>query len=241
MTLDVNLSPTSLTIEANGAAVASGGTVAAGCYDVSVDNSYEEDAGMGTGYPPAPGFEITGPGVALPPNSLSSQQMGLDELAEASFGPYVFQSGGTYTVEDTTSSLSVSFTATGSGSSSCGVTSGGGSGVSESGTAMTSTTSMTATTPKSAPKVIGTIDATLIAGSRPSLRLDGRLAKTLKPGLYTIVIDDHSKKTRLIIGKGSKISRTLSGATVTHSVVFSAGTWYVESTTHGPKSSIIVS
>jgi hypothetical protein len=244
MTLDVNLSPTSLTIEVDGSTVASGSTVAAGCYIVSVDNSYEEDAGMGAGYPPAPGLEIMGPGVDLPPNSLSSQQMGLDELAEASFGPYVFQSGGAYTIEDTTSSLSVNFTATGSGSTSCALTSGGGSTVSGSGTTMGSTTSMASTTSTAATKVIGKIDTTVSASGELLLVLDGHPVRTLKPGRYTFVIEDHSHRAGLIIGEGSETHLTLSGAAfvgkVTRSITFSEGTWYVESTVHGPKRSLTV-
>jgi hypothetical protein len=69
--------------------------------------------------------------------------------------------------------------------------------------------------------------------------------KTLKPGLYTIVIEDHSAKAGLIVGEGSKKRLDLSGVAfvgkVTHQVSFSAGTWYVEGTTSGSKTSFVVS
>jgi hypothetical protein len=68
--------------------------------------------------------------------------------------------------------------------------------------------------------------------------------KTLKPGVYKIVITDHSKKAGLIIGEGTKHPLTLSGVAavgkVTHSVTFRAGKWYFEPTTHGPKTSFVV-
>lgn len=243
MALDINVSPSALTVMLNNAPVASGTTVPGGCYNVVVDSSYpdaENEDGLTS-------LTIAGPnGYVIDPNELilnetaKSLAGGEPETATTlNAGLFVFQPGstytiGTYTSPEGTSSPLASFTATGSGTLSflsCDSTP----------TTGPTTAPSTTTSPPKAQKAIGTIDATVNATGTPVLVLGGHVVKTLKPGLYTIVVD---VKAGLIIADGTK--RHLNPSSLAfigkgrHSVSFSADTWYIQSTS-GWETTFVVS
>ena len=197
-----------------------------------VSDSYAPDAGEGNG--PAPSFTVSGPGGYLvPPDDLITTQAEQDPITN--FGPYVFPSGGTYTIADATSSSSVSFMTTGSGSLSC----------ASSATGPTDISSKLPTTSKAksnSAKVIGTIEATVGAAGHPSLVLGGHALKRLKPGRYTIVV---AVKAGLIIADGSKSHLNPNSLAFLgkgrHALTLAADTWYVESTTSSWETTFVVS
>jgi hypothetical protein len=87
------------------------------------------------------------------------------------------------------------------------------------------------------------VAAVVSSAGKPSLSLGGKPLKTLKAGRYTVTVQDNSKKAGLFIGVGTK-TLTLSGIAATgkstHSVSFTKGKWFVETTLHGVKTYISV-
>ena len=67
----------------------------------------------------------------------------------------------------------------------------------------------------------------------------GKTVKQLKAGRYTISVQDRSNKAGLILWKLGSHAMTISGATATGpksaSVTLSAGKWFVEPSTSGPR------
>jgi hypothetical protein len=236
--IDVSVSLTSMTVQYAGSTLpTSGGTVPQGCYVVVVDDNIPEGFTQ-------PNFEMTG--LDVPDPDLASTDMGPD--AVSNFGPEALVSGTTYTVANTTySGQSVSFSASGNGSTSCASSSSSPTTASTPITTPNTTPTTPATTPTvtiTPPKLKGTLSGTVSAVGRATLTLGGKSVKTLKTGLYKIVVDDHSTKAGLFLGEGSKTKVTLSGIAetgkTTHSVTFTSGTWWVETTNHRPKTAFTV-
>ncbi len=222
---------------ADGTVVGSGTPVPAGSYTVLVyddPNTY-----------PNPRFTINGPGVAVS-SDLNSTGMGLDE--PASLGPYTFQTSSTYTVEDTnmgaSSLVTFTTTATSGGSSSTVTSTASSSTVATTTTMMTTTTTATTTTTPSVAKTLGTLKGSVSAAGKAALSFDGKAPKRVKAGRYKVTVVDHSRKAGLFLGEASKHTLTLSGlaalGTSTHTVSLSAGKWFFEASSSGPKSSFTV-
>ena len=234
------VSPTSLQVTlADGTVVKSGGTIPAGSYLVLV---YDPAAGGDAN----PNTTINGPGVGLSSN-LNSTGMGIDY--PSTFGPYTFQTSSSYSVEDTNlgaSSLitfATTATATASGGSgSGGTTTSSGGGSTGGGQSTTTTTSSSAGSKTST--MVGTLKGSVTASGKAALSFDGKAVKALKAGRYKVTAVDHSKKSGLIVGHGSAQPITISGAaavgTSSRSITLSAGKWFFEASTHGPKTAFSV-
>jgi hypothetical protein len=208
-----------------------GGSVPAGSYQVLV---YDQNDNMN------PQFVMSGPGVSINSN-LNTTGMGLD--IPETFGPYTFSQGASYTVSDSnvgsSSALSFSISAAGSGSSGGGSgssgggsTSGGGGGTTSSGggTSGGSGGGTTGTTVK----MLGTLTASLSASGKTGLKLSGRTVKSLKPGRYTFKIP---AKTTLILGKTGGGTSKLKGS---KTMTLSKGEYFLEGTSKGPHFSFSV-
>jgi hypothetical protein len=231
-TLDITYtSAKSLQVKLSDGTVAGSGTlVPAGTYMVLV---YDDP-----GTDPNPKLTINGPGVAVS-SDLNSTGMGIDQ--PATLGPYTFQTSSSYTVEDTTIGASslITFTTTATSGTSGGTTSTVPSGSTGSGQT-TTTTATTTTTPASKKvKPLGTLKGSVSASGKPTLTFGGKTLKSLKAGLYSVSVADHSKKAGLILGQSSKHAITLSGAaavgTSVRTVTLSAGKSFFEASTSGPK------
>ena len=76
-------------------------------------------------------------------------------------------------------------------------------------------------------------------GKKPMLTQDGKPVKTLKAGRYSVVVGDLSTKAGLMIGHGKVKPTTLSAATATgtstRTLKLTAGKWFIEGSTKGPK------
>jgi hypothetical protein len=214
----------------NGAAVASGSTIPAGSYQLLVDDPDDTN----------PNFIMTGPGVNISSN-LNSSGMGIDR--PAFFGPYVLPTSSTYTLEDGNigASTAITFTTAATAATTGGSGSSGFSSVSSSGSSA-STASGTSTSSSSgskAVKVLGTLTGSVSAAGKPTLTSGGKTVKSLKAGLYKVMVEDHSKRARLIVEKLGFSAMTLSGtASVgvsSHNLTLSAGKWFFAVSTGGPK------
>ena len=188
------------------------------------------------GTDPNPKLTINGPGVAAS-SDLNSTGMGIDQ--PATLGPYTFQTSSSYTVEDSTIGASslVTFATTATTGTSGGSTSTGSSGSTGSGQTTTVTTS---TTPASKNvRLLGTLKGSVSASGKPALTFGGKTLKTLKAGLYSVTVADHSKKAGLILGQISKHAITLSGVAVlgtsTRTITLSAARSFFEASAKGPK------
>jgi hypothetical protein len=227
--------------QGTGAAVASGSTIPAGTYTITV----KDDPNTGDLNPL---FTINGPGVSLA-NNLNSSGMGID--ATSTFGPYTFQANATYTIEDTNlgsstlvtvmtsasssgTSTSPAATATAPASTTSGASASGGSsssGSSGKGTSQSKGGSSTTSTTH------GALEATITLSAKATLTLDGRAVKTLAPGTYTVKLVDHAKTTALVIGRSGHASISLAGSrgTSSYSVKLSSGRWYFSAGSKGKK------
>lgn len=241
--------PTSLQVSlAGGGAVNSGTVIPAGSYMVTVN----DDTSTGD---LNPNLTISGPGVSLSSN-LNSTGMGIDD--PSTFGPYTFQTSSSYSVEDSNlgSSTLVTFTttatasATGSSSSGSTPTSGSSTGSSSSngsssnppesntGTSSSTSGSKTAT-------MLGTLSASVSALGKTTLSYEGKTAKTLKAGVYTVTIELHSDKVGLLLGEVSKhgvdtLRRAAMAGKSSRTVTLSVGRWFVEASTSDPKTYVSV-
>jgi hypothetical protein len=211
----------SLQVKLDGDVIRSGGSLPAGSYMVLVydDGDYT-----------TPRFTMSGPGVSVN-SDLNSTGMGID--APSFFGPFTFQPSSTYRIQDSnigaSSLVTITTTAASSGSSgSGGGTSGGGSsGGSSSGGSSSGSSG-------SGVKLAGTLRGAVSPTGIGSLTFGGRLAKTLKAGVYKVTIVDRSKKAAFVLGTPAKHVITLSAAaavgTKSRNVTLTAGRWYFQAT-----------
>ena len=93
--------------------------------------------------------------------------------------------------------------------------------------------------------MVGTLKASVSTAGKPTLAFGGKAVKTLKPGRYTISVQDQSKKAGLLLWKLGGHPLTISSAAATgprsKSVTLSAGKWFIEPSTAGPKTYFTVS
>jgi hypothetical protein len=216
----------SLQLVLNGSAVGAGATVPAGSYTILVD-----DADYTT-----PRFVMTGPGVSIN-SDLNSTGMGIDR--PATFGPFTLQPNATYTARDANMGASLTF---GTGASSGGSTSGGGStsvGGSTSGGGTSSSGGSSSASGSAAAKRLGTLTGSISAAGKAALSFGGKPVKSLKAGLYTLSIADHSKKAGFVVQKlGFPAMKESGAATVgSHTVrlTLSPGKWFFTTAPAGAK------
>jgi hypothetical protein len=214
-----------LQVKVGGAVIRSGGSIPAGSYMVLIyDDEY-----------PMPDFQLTGPGVSIRTDMNSGQMGGL--ITPTVLGPYSFQTGATYRVEDRNiGAASVStFTTTAPVASSGGepASSGSSSAGSSSGSNAASTKKDPSTT------VLGTLHGSVSAGGKPALILGGKTAKSLFPGRYAVIVDDRSTKAGFVVGQASKHPSVLSGVQAVgktaHTLTLSSGKWFFQSSSGGAK------
>jgi hypothetical protein len=213
----------------DGTVVGPGASLPSGSYSVLV---YDDPSTY-----PNPNFTMSGPGVSISSN-LNSTGMGLDE--PATFGPFSFSAGASYSVEDTNigaASLITFSTSAGGGSS--GSTSTGSTTTGQTTTTKTTTTTPAASGPPVGSKLVGTLEGIVSVSGKPTLTFSGKVVKTLKAGRYKVKVADHSKKVGLIVWKLGGRPVTLSGAAAvgssTHTVTLSAGKTFFETSARGPK------
>lgn len=206
----------SFRIAVNGNSVPAGGTIPADSYDVFVDDPDDTN----------PHFQLSGPGVNVDSN-LNSTGMGIDR--PATFGPFTFSAGATYTARDVNSGASISF-GVGAGSSS-GSTTTTSSGGTPSPTTTTSSGSKTTT--------VGTLRGSISASGKAALTFGGKTVKRLKAGIYTLTVTDRSKKAGLVVQKlgfpaMTESSRAFVGS---HSsrLTLSTGKWFFRASSGGLK------
>jgi hypothetical protein len=226
--LDVIYTSTSITVRlADGTILRSGGSIPAGSYNVVVQNS---------GDYMTPRFTFSGPGVNVS-SDLDPSGMGMD--ATSVFGPYTFQAGSTYRIQDTnigaSSLVTFSVTAAAAGSGGSGGSSSGGSSGSSGG----STSGSTSSSGSAQAKLMGTLKASVAASGKPTLTFGGKAVKTLKAGRYTFTVGDHSRQAGLVVGNAAKPAITLSGAaaveTSSRIVTLSRGRWFFAASVRGSK------
>jgi hypothetical protein len=212
----------------DGTAVGPGSPLPAGSYTVLV---YDDP-----GTDPNPKLTINGPGVAVS-SDLNSTGMGIDQ--PATLGPFTFQSGASYSVEDTNIGASslVTFSTTSGSGGSTGSTSTVSSGTTGGGQ---TTTAPTSTTPHSKNvKLAGALTGSVSASGKATLTVGGQAVKKLKAGLYSVSVVDHSKQAGLIVGELGRPPITLSGAaavgTSMHTLNLSAGKGFFEPSSSGPR------
>ncbi|HEY4346067.1 MAG TPA: hypothetical protein VGM80_00630 [Gaiellaceae bacterium] len=209
----------------NGTVVGSGSVIPAGSYTVQVFDSDDQ----------SPKITVNGPGVAIS-SDLNSTGMGID--LPSTFGPFTFQTSSAYVVQDTNLgassriSFSTSATATAGGSTTTTAQS------STSGVGTTTTTKITTTVPPVA-KSLGTLKGSVSVAGKPAITFNGKTVKSLKAGHYKVSVSDKSKTVGLIVWKLGSRAMTLSAAgkvgASSRAVTLSAGRWFFETSTKGPK------
>jgi hypothetical protein len=224
----------------NGTVVGNGSVVPAGSYQVFVYDASEDLS---------PKFAFSGPGVSLS-SDLNSTGMGID--IPATFGPYTLATSSTYTMEDTTvgASTLLTFTTSATATASSGSSSSGSSStsVSSAGTSSSSSSSSSSGSKSSSSAtdtmMMGVLKGVVNARGKLTLTLGGKKLGKLEAGRYTVKVTDHSKKAGLILGVGSKKPITLSSAKASgsssHPVTLTAGKWFFEASTRGPKTYFVV-
>jgi hypothetical protein len=211
----------SLRLAVNGSTVPNGGAIPADSYNVLVD-----DADYAT-----PRFVLSGPAVNIN-SDLNSTGMGIDR--PATFGPFTLQ--GSYTARDSNMGATLTFSASGTaaggtttGGSTTGGTAGGTGSADSSGSVGGSTSG----------KALGTLFGAVSAAGRVALTFGGKPVRSLKPGLYTITVADHSSRKGLVAQQLGFPALTLSGVAAIGSrsskVSLSSGKWFVQATGGGPK------
>ncbi len=225
LTINVLYTASSLQVKlSNGTVVGSGTVVPPGPYSVVVYDS---------GDYPGPQFTMTGPGASVS-SDLNPSGMGIE--VPMTFGPFVLQPSSSYEISDTNmggaSAVQFTTSATGSSASSSPSPDGSSSNGSPSPAAPTSSGSATA-------KTLGALTLSVGPNAKPSLALGGKPVKTLKPGKYLLIAGDSSKKAGLLIGHGTAHPSTLSGVaavgTSSRTLKLTAGRWFFEASTRGPK------
>ena len=225
-------SPKAYNVTLNGSAVTTGTVIPAGSYTLIVNI----DPNTG---PQSPQFTVTGPGVNVN-SDLNSTGMGMDSAS--SFGPYDLQTSSTYTIEDKNVGASTIVTFQTSSTVSSGGSSGSGSSGGSSGGGTQSNGGTAPSTGKSTSR--GTLIGAISIFGKPSLSFKGEPAKTLKAGVYTLRVEDMSKKFGLLLGHGHARLVTLSGkaavAMSSRAITLTAGKWFVECSDGNPRISFTV-
>jgi hypothetical protein len=217
----------SLSLSVNGSPVPAGGTVPAGSYNVLVDDADDTN----------PRFQLNGPGVSIDSN-LNSTGMGIDR--PATFGPFTFQAGSTYTARDVNAGISISFgvgAASSSSSSSSASSSSSSSSTSVSSSSSSSASSSSSSSAKKA--LVGTLVGSVSAAGKASLTFRGRRVTKLKAGTYALTVSDRSKKAGLVVEKLGYPAMTMSGPATVGSrssrLVLSPGKWFFQASPGGAK------
>jgi hypothetical protein len=221
--LTINVFYTSNSLQAqlsNGTALNPGTVVPAGLYSVVVYDS-GEDAN--------PQFTMTGPGAAI---SSDLDPTGMEIDVPVTFGPFALAPSASYTIYDANlgSGSAIAFTTSATVSPpSASTTGSSGSG---------ETPSSGSASGKA--KTLGTLVMSVGTNGKPSLTLGAKPVKTLKPGKYGLIVGDSSKKAGILIGRGTARPSTLSGTTAvgtsSRTLTLTAGRWFFEPSTRGPKS-----
>ncbi len=230
-TIVATYTATSLQVTLNGSPLKSA-TIAAGSYSVNVN----DDPNTGD---QNPDFTFNGPGVSVS-NNLNSSGMGIDGLTV--LGPFTLQAGASYSIEDsnlgpsTLVTFSVSGTSTNSGGTTTSTPSGtgnGGGGVTTTSSSGGAPATTTAKASPPAPAKLPPLTATVTAAGKVALVASGKPVKELKPGDYTLLAVDDSRRAGLLLGKVSGHVLTLSGKSAlgksTHKLALTVGSWFVES------------
>jgi hypothetical protein len=208
--LTINVTYTATAIQAklsNGTVLASGTVVPPGPYSVVV-----YDAGAVSN----PQFTMTGPGASIS-SDLNPNGQGIE--VPTTFGPFLLEPSSSYEISDAgITGAVISFTTAATGSSASPDTSTKPSGVAASGNRLA---------------------LFVQPGKQPMLTQNGEPVTTLKAGRYSVVVSDLSTKAGLIIGHGKVKPTTLSAAaatgTSTRTLKLTAGKWFIEGSTSGPK------
>ena len=211
--LTINITYTATAIQAklsNGTALTSGTVVPPGPYSVVV-----YDAGAVSN----PQFTMTGPGASVS-SYLNPNGQGIE--VPTTFGPFLLQPSSSYEISDAgMTGAVISFTTAATGSSA---------------SADTSTKPATSTGAAASGNKLALF---VQPDKKPLLTQNGKTVKTLKAGRYSVVVADLSTTAGLIIGHGTVKPTTLSGATATgtstRSVRLTAGKWFIEGSSTGPK------
>jgi hypothetical protein len=214
--LTINIMYTTSSLQAklsNGTVLASGTVVPPGPYSVVVYDSVDGSN---------PLFTMTGPGVSVS-SDLNPTGVGIE--VPMTFGPFLLEASSSYSIFDANmaggSAISFTTSATGSSASS------------------EATSSGSTSSGSTAAKTLGSLALFVGAGGKPFLSLGGKPVKTLKPGRYSLIVGDSSRKAGLLIGHGSVHPTTLSGVAAvgasSRSVNLTSGTWFYETSPRGPK------
>jgi hypothetical protein len=213
--LTINVTYTASALQAklsNGTVLTNGAVVPPGPYSVVVYDS---------GDFPDPQFTMTGPGASVSSN-LNPTGQGIE--VPSTFGPFVLEPSSSYEISDAGMTGGISFATSATGSSA---------------------SEDTSTTPKASPGSGAAASSNRLAlfvqpGKKPQLTQNGKPVKTLKAGKYSVVVGDLSTTAGLIIGHGKEKPSTLSGTAATgtssRTLTLTAGRWFIEGSTSGPKS-----
>ena len=213
--LTINIMYTTSSLQAklsNGTVLASGTVVPPGPYSVVVYDSIDDSN---------PLFTMTGPGVSVS-SDLNPTGIGIE--VPMTFGPFLLEASSSYSIFDANMAggSTISFTTSATGSS-----------------ASNEATSGSTSSGSTAAKTLGSLALFVGASGKPFLSLGGKPVKTLKPGRYTLIVGDSSRKAGLLIGHGSVHPTTLSGVAAvgasSRSVNLTSGTWFYEASLRGPK------
>lgn len=215
LTINVTYSASSLQAKlSNGAVLGNGAVVPPGLYSIVV---YDDGADAN------PAFELNGPG-ASETSDLNPNGNGIE--VPVTLGPYTFAPSSTYVIADANlAGSSITFTTAATGSSA------------SADTTTTTATSKGASTASAAEAK--TLSLFVTPTGTPTLTVGGKPVKTLEAGTYSLLAADTSTKEGLIIGHGKARPTTLSGAaaigTSSHVLHLTAGKWFFEGSTKGPK------
>ena len=231
LTIDVTYATSSLQATlSNGTALNPGTVVPPGPYSIVVYDSADMN----------PQFMMSGPDASVS-SDLNPSGMGIE--VPVTFGPFVLQPSASYTISDPAlgqgSSIAFATSATGSSASSSPTTtttSSGGGSTSSSGS---SPASGGTTSGSAGAKTLGTLAFSVGTGGKPLLTIGAKPVKTLRAGHYSLVTGDSSKTAGLFIGHGTAHLSELSGVaavgTSLRTLSLTAGKWFFEGSTKGPK------
>jgi hypothetical protein len=213
LTINVTYTPTAIQAKlSNGTVLTSGTVVPPGPYSVVVYDAGEVSS---------PQFTMTGPGASIL-SDLNPTGQGIE--VPTTFGPFVLQPSSSYQISDAgMTGAVISFTTAATGSSASADT----------------TTTTTTSTPTGIATSANKLALFVQPGKKPMLTQNGKPVKRLKAGRYSVVVGDLSTKAGLVIGHGKVKPTTLSAAaatgTSTRALKLTAGKWFIEPSTRGPK------
>jgi hypothetical protein len=216
----------------NGTTLSSGAVVPPGPYSVVVYDS---------GVDANPSFTVNGPGASV---SSDLNPTGTQIEVPMTFGPFVLQPSSSYSISDPTigGGATITFTtsATGSSISPNTTTTTSSTGTTSSGS---STGASSSTLGSGVVKTLGAMALTVPANGKPILTLSGKPVKTVKAGMYSLVVGDASKRAGAFLGVGERLI-TLSGVTAIgtslRTITLTRGHWFFEASTKGPRYSFTV-